>query len=144
MNKKLKMIIGGLIILITIITLFATISSQNITYYYRPGEVIQSPENFNTRKIRVMGLVQSGSVDWKPEKTELNFRISDDGRSYLNIVYVGAKPDMFREKQGIIVEGTMASDTDFVATTLLIKHNEEYKVNNHKKDKEDYYETVIE
>jgi len=144
MNKKLKMIIGALIILITIITLFATISSQNITYYYSPGEVVLSPENFNSRKIRVMGLVQSGSVNWKPETTELTFRISDDGRSYLNIVYIGAKPDMFREKQGIIVEGMMTSDTDFVATTLLIKHNEEYKVNDHKKDKKDYYETVIE
>ena len=144
MNKKLKMIIGGLIILITIIILFTTVSSENITYYYRPGEVIESPESFKIRKIRVMGLVQSGSVEWKPETTELKFKISDDGLNYLNIVYIGARPDMFREKQGIIVEGTMISDVDFVATTLLIKHNEEYKVNNHKQDKKDYYETVVE
>jgi cytochrome c-type biogenesis protein CcmE len=144
MNKKLKMVIGGLIIVITIVTLFATISSQNITYYYRPGEVTQSPENFKTRKIRVMGLVQTGSVVWKPETTELKFKISDDDRSFLNIHYIGARPDMFRENQGIIVEGTMASDTDFIATTLLIKHNEEYKVKDHKKDKNDYYETLVE
>ncbi|MBT4288541.1 MAG: cytochrome c maturation protein CcmE [Deltaproteobacteria bacterium] len=144
MNKKKKMVIGGLIIVLTIITLFATISSENITYYYSPGEVVQSPENFKTRKIRVMGLVQSGSVQWKPEATELSFRISDDDRSFLNISYVGAKPDMFREKQGIIVEGIMVSDTDFVANTLLIKHNEEYKINDHKKDKKDYYYTTVE
>lgn len=143
MNKKLKMVIGGSIIVVTIVTLFATISSQNITYYYRPGEVMQSPDNFKTRKVRVMGLVQTGSVEWKAETTELKFRISDDDRSFLNIRYVGAKPDMFREKQGIIVEGTMASSTDFDASTLLIKHNEEYKVKDHKKDKKDYYETVV-
>ncbi len=144
MNKKLKLIIGGLIIVLTIITLFATISSKNITYYYRPGEVIQSPESFKTRKIRVMGLVQPGTVIWKPKTTELQFSISDDNQSFLNIVYVGAKPDMFKEKQGIIVEGTMTSDNSFKATTLLIKHNEEYKIKDHKKDKKDYYNTVVE
>lgn len=144
MNKKTKMIIGGLIIVVTVVMLFATVSSKNITYYYRPGEILQFPENFKTRKIRVMGLVHPGSVLWKSETTELNFSISDDQLSFLNIKYIGAKPDMFKENQGIIVEGTMVSDNHFEASLLLIKHNEEYKVQDHKKDKKDYYNTIVE
>ncbi len=144
MSKKTKMILGGLLIVMIIIILFATVSSKNITYYYTPSEVIQFPENFKLRKIRVMGLVEPGSVRWNPQGPKLRFRISEDQLVFLSVVYQGAKPDMFRERQGIILEGSMTDASTFKATVLLVKHNEEYKLEDHKKDKDDYYQSVQE
>ena len=144
MSKKAKFIIGGILIVVIVVVLFVTVSSQNITYYYTPAEVLQTPEKFKTRKIRVMGLVEPGSVKWNPQGPELRFRISEDEISYLDIFYQGAKPDMFREKQGIILEGTMDDTSVFTATVLLVKHNEEYKVQKDHDDKSDFYKTVQE
>ena len=142
MNRKVQYIVGGFLILLVIIVLFATVSSKNIAYYYTPAEVLQFPEHFKSRKIRVMGLVEPGSVQWNPQGPELRFRISEDRITHLSIVYTGAKPDMFQENQGIILEGSMADDTTFDASLLLVKHNEQYRVEEHKKDKSEYYRTL--
>ena len=142
MSRKIKYIIGGFLIVVIIMVLFVTVSSKNITYYYTPAEIQQFPENFQDRKIRVMGLVESGSVQWNPQGPELRFRISEDQISYLHIVYQGAKPDMFRENRGVIVEGSMADAATFEASLLLVKHNEQYSVKEHKKDTSDYFKTL--
>lgn len=142
MRNKTKYIVGGLLIALVVFILFATVSSKNITYYYTPAEVLQFPQNFADRKIRVMGLVEPGSVQWIPQGPELRFRISEDRISYLRVVYRGAKPDMFGENQGIIVEGSMDDPSVFEASLLLVKHNEQYTVEEHKKDRSDYYKTL--
>ncbi len=142
MRNKTKYIVGGLLIALVVFILFATVSSKNITYYYTPAEVLQFPQNFADRKIRVMGLVEPGSVQWIPQGPELRFRISEDRISYLRVVYRGAKPDMFGENQGIIVEGSMDDPSVFESSLLLVKHNEQYRVEEHKKDRSDYYKTL--
>ena len=50
---------------------------------------------------------------------------------------------MFREGQGVVVEGRMLNGV-FEAQQLLVKHSEEYKVDhNQVASKEDYYKSVI-
>ena len=59
------------------------------------------------------------------------------------VIYEGVKPDMFREGQGVVVEGRMLNGV-FEAQQLLVKHSEEYKVDhNQVASKEDYYKSVI-
>ena len=42
------------------------------------------------------------------------------------IRFRGLLPDLFREGQGIVAEGSMAPDGTFVATEVLAKHDENY------------------
>lgn len=145
MNKTLlKFLIGGALILAVAIGLFSSISSKNLTYYQTPSEVLNSPEQFQDQKIRVMGLIEKGSVTWEPAQTKLGFRITEDGQHFLSVDYKGSKPDMFKEGQGVVVEGKMGPEGIFVANTLLVKHSEEYKVdpNQHNARKEQYFKSL--
>lgn len=49
---------------------------------------------------------------------------------------------MFREGQGAVVEGKLTAPGKFQAETLLVKHSEEYKVDDHTGKKEDYYKSL--
>jgi len=143
MNRKsIKFIIGGVLILGIVIAVFTSISSENLTYYFTPDEVLKDPSKFSSEKIRIMGLVEEGSVKWEPKETKLDFRITEDSETYLNVTYQGSKPDMFKEGQGVVVEGKMSGDQIFVATTLLVKHTEEYKREEEHTDKSDYYKSI--
>jgi len=145
MNRKSwKFIIGGGIIFGIITTVFASISSDNLTYYYTPSEILAKPEKFQSEKIRIMGLVEKGSLVYKPKQTLSTFRITEDSKTFLNVSYKGALPDMFKEGQGVVVEGMMTSHKVFTAQTLLVKHSEEYKIQQkeHKSAKEKYYQSI--
>ena len=40
--------------------------------------------------------------------------------------YRGILPDLFREGQGVVVEGSLSADGTFVASNVLAKHDENY------------------
>ena len=44
------------------------------------------------------------------------------------MVFSGLKPDMYREGQGVVVEGTLEAGGVFRATQVLVKHSEEYNI----------------
>ncbi|MBU2646804.1 cytochrome c maturation protein CcmE [bacterium] len=143
MNRKsLKFVIGGILIAGVIVGIFISVGSENMTYYYTPTEVLAHPEKYADKKIRVMGLVERGSIQWVPGETKLVFKISDEAEQILKVEYHGAKPDMFREGQGVVVEGSLQGKSHLAATVLLVKHNEEYKVSKHSENKEAYLKTM--
>lgn len=142
-QRKINILIAIFVIIITTIFFFSSLKTENLTYYFRIHEVRAEPTKFMNENIRVMGLVEKGSVTWEPAETKLNFRITENNQEFLTIFYIGAKPDMFREGQGIVVEGTLKDSQNFYAKTLLVKHSEEYQVDEHKKGKKLYYESLI-
>ncbi|MBU3916606.1 cytochrome c maturation protein CcmE [bacterium] len=141
-NRKLKYLIGAVLIVAVVVWIFGSISSENITYYYTPAEAIKGYPTLKTKKIRVMGLIEKGSIEWTPREVKLIFRITENSKDYMTVEYHGAKPDMFREGQGVVVEGMLKSPDYFSASTLLVKHNEEYKTEDHTKQKEDYLNSM--
>ena len=42
------------------------------------------------------------------------------------MVYRGTLPDLFREEQGVVAEGTLSADGTFAADSVLAKHDETY------------------
>ena len=42
------------------------------------------------------------------------------------MTYVGLLPDLFREGQGVVAEGTFGADRVFRADSVLAKHDERY------------------
>jgi cytochrome c-type biogenesis protein CcmE len=40
--------------------------------------------------------------------------------------YSGILPDLFKEGQGVVVEGALTADGSFAATNVLAKHDENY------------------
>ena len=93
---------------------------SNIVYFISPSELVNS-NNIN-QKLRLGGLVEENSIISKGKLVK--FRITDGNKSVL-VQYNGILPDLFKEKQGVIVEGEF--DTlIFNANNLLAKHDENY------------------
>ena len=56
---------------------------------------------------------------------EISFIVTDFKREII-ISYIGILPDLFREGQGVVVEGFIVNEGFFNAKTVLAKHDENY------------------
>lgn len=100
--------------------------SQDLVYYWSPTELLGKGDAAKGATVRIMGLVQPGSVDWKPDEQLLVFRVTD-GAKEVTIQGKGAPPQMFREGIGVVVEGELGPDGIFRSHEVLVKHNNEYQ-----------------
>ena len=122
-QKRLSVIAAGLAFLgaATGLTFYAL--GQKASFFYMPAE-LQAATLQPGQRIRLGGLVEAGTVK-RGEGTQISFAITDSEKS-VPVTYVGILPDLFREGQGVIAEGTMRSDGVFAADTVLAKHDENY------------------
>ena len=97
---------------------------ENLLYFYSPSQVIagEAPEQ---RAFRIGGLVTEGSVVRDPGGLAVNFVLTDTAQE-VTVVYDGILPDLFREGQGVVANGTLRSDGVFEAFEVLAKHDETY------------------
>ena len=93
---------------------------SQITYFYAPSDPLPSGQN-----LRLGGLVKEGSVSHHKEKCLVDFLVTD-GTSELKVHYSGILPDLFREGQGVVVEGFLSKDGTLQARKILAKHDEAY------------------
>jgi cytochrome c-type biogenesis protein CcmE len=96
---------------------------DSIVFFYTPSEVAKMAIGPGQR-FRLGGLVETGSVA-RGEGTAVRFVITDQTKA-LPVTYVGVLPDLFREGQGVVAEGTLAADGTFHADNVLAKHDENY------------------
>jgi cytochrome c-type biogenesis protein CcmE len=126
-QRRVQLIIGGLIVA----GLLAAIAYQGVDQtisFYTPAEVLAKPDAVRSKTIRIMAMVEPKSTQWDPQAIRLSFKITEDSRTFIPVQFRGVKPDMYREGQGVVVEGKLGPDGTFQATNLLVKHSEEYKV----------------
>jgi cytochrome c-type biogenesis protein CcmE len=110
--------IGGAAMLV----LFAL--SSEITYFHSPSDVIEKAVKPGTR-IRLGGLVETGSII-RGQGTQVSFTITDNAET-VTVNFDGILPDLFREGQGVITEGSFNEmGSPFVADSVLAKHDENY------------------
>jgi cytochrome c-type biogenesis protein CcmE len=127
MNPKRKQrlyvifgLVGGLGVAVGLV-MYAL--SQNINLFFTPTQIAggHAPE---AQMIRVGGMVAEGTVYRNPESLEVAFDVTDFDHN-VRVTYAGILPDLFREGQGVVVQGRVNQGT-FQATEVLAKHDENY------------------
>ncbi len=121
-RRRLWLLVGSLATLGAAAALVLTALSDNLVFFYSPSQVAEKgivPD----RRFRLGGLVEAGSVQKNGE--EVRFTVTDTHKT-MPVVYRGLLPDLFREGQGVIAEGTLRADGVFVAREVLAKHDENY------------------
>jgi cytochrome c-type biogenesis protein CcmE len=96
---------------------------EHLVFFHSPSQLQEKPELLTDRRLRIGGLVEDGSIE-KAGDGIVRFRITDLAQS-LPVRYRGILPDLFREGQGVVVEGRM-QEGQFVADQVLAKHDENY------------------
>jgi cytochrome c-type biogenesis protein CcmE len=121
-RKRLWLLVGSLGVLGVAVALVLSALSDNLVFFYSPTQMAEKhpgPE----RRLRIGGLVEQGSV--KKDGQEVRFIVTDLKKT-VPVVYRGLLPDLFREGQGVIAEGTLGADGVFTAREVLAKHDEKY------------------
>jgi cytochrome c-type biogenesis protein CcmE len=97
--------------------------SDRIVFFSSPTDVIAKNLPADSR-IRLGGLVETGSVV-RGTDGHVDFAVTD-GNASIKVSYRGLLPDLFREGQGVVTEGVLASNGTLSADTVLAKHDERY------------------
>ncbi len=96
--------------------------SDSIVFFFTPAEAMARNIAEGTR-FRLGGLVAAGTL--KQQGTRVEFIVTDTEKS-IPVTYAGQLPDLFREGQGVVAEGTLNGEGMFIADTVLAKHDETY------------------
>ena len=113
-----------LVLLSVLLFMFIKTFNDNLLFYRSPSQITNAefPENY---VFRVGGVVLDGSLIKSKNTMNVKFAITDYERN-LDISYTGILPDLFREGQGVVIRGKLASDGVFYAEEVLAKHDETY------------------
>ena len=95
--------------------------NTNLDYFFTPTELknINIPED---KRIKIGGMVLENSV--VSEQSKVIFTVTDY-KNYIEVVYEGIVPDLFKEGSGVVALGFMQNET-FYAQEVLAKHDENY------------------
>ena len=121
-RKRLWLVVASLGVLGVAVALVLTALNDNIVFFYSPTQVADRKPG-PKRHFRLGGLVEEGSL--KKNGMEVRFTVTDLHKT-VAVVYRGLLPDLFREGQGVIAEGTLGPDGLFTARDVLAKHDENY------------------
>lgn len=103
---------------------------KNLVFYWTPGEMLAQGSKAYGPTIRLGGVVQPGSLQWDAAHAHLSFRVADSDKPGAASVLVRASetpPQMFRERIGVVVEGTFDRSQTFTSSRLMVNHSNEYR-----------------
>lgn len=120
-HQRLALLGLGALVLGAAAALVLTAFEDNLVFFHSPSE-LATKQIAPTQRLRIGGLVQDGSV--VKSGSDVRFVVTDGAHS-VAVAYRGILPDLFREGQGVVAEGTFNNGV-FTAREVLAKHDENY------------------
>ena len=129
MKARTKFLIGGALVLGAASYLMASSISETGTYYLTPSELaakVESDPTFFDTGLKLGARVVPGTIEREPGGRLYHFQVTDGSRTY-PVTFRGIAPDTFTDGVDVVVEGRLARDGTFQATTLLAKCASRYE-----------------
>ena len=121
-NQRLMIIgVAGAVLVLAATLTFAGLR-DSVVYFVAPSDLAEKAEPGRT--VRLGGLVVEGTL--RRDDTGANVFSVTDGARQVEVRYTGQLPDLFREGQGVVCEGTWVPGQQFTAERVLAKHDENY------------------
>ena len=99
---------------------------QNLVYYWGPKELRAAGAKATGATVRLGGQVAAGSVKRGDGVSDLEFDVTD-GTATVHVVSRGVPPQLFRDRIGVVVEGTLTADGSFESQRLMVSHDNKYR-----------------
>ena len=114
----------GVAIVVGVIAYLAFSSVGNaLVYYVTPTELLARGDAAIGETVRLGGLVKAGSIEG--EAPDLTFILTDGAHEIT--VHASTTPTRsFREGVGAVVEGELGTSGAFIASQVIVKHDENY------------------
>ncbi|MGH2753881.1 MAG: cytochrome c maturation protein CcmE [Actinomycetota bacterium] len=120
MTKK-RLAIASALVIAALAWVGAQSMADTLVYFKTPAEVLAEPRT--NEAVRVGGFVEKGTIE--RGGSVISFTVSADGVE-LPVEATRGVPSLFKDGQGVVVEGTLGTDGVFRANSVLVKHGSEY------------------
>lgn len=121
-DQRLAIIgIAGAVLVLAATLTFAGLR-DSVVYFVAPSELAEKARPGH--RLRLGGLVVDGTVNHAADGVT-TFAVTD-GNTQVQVRYAGILPDLFREGQGVVAEGSWSPGQPFEAERVLAKHDETY------------------
>lgn len=136
-------VIGGGVVVAAVFSflLFGGLD-KNVVFFLTPGELLAKGTEGVGVPVRLGGQVKPGTVVWDANTLDLRFVVTD-GQREVPVRSTGAPPQMFRDGMGVVVEGSVDNVGLFHASSLMVKHSEEYRAPAPGEEAHEKYKTLI-
>ena len=124
MKRPLYAFLGVVTLLFAGFLVYRALGSS-LVYFITPSEYAADPGEYATRRIRLGGIVEPGTVAFNDKSLQLTFKVTDTIQSY-PVSHRGAPPELFKEGTGVVVEGHFEGEA-FYGDNVLVKHSEVYE-----------------
>jgi cytochrome c-type biogenesis protein CcmE len=124
-NQRLVLALIALVALVGAALLAMSALKDRASYFYSPSDALRDHVELG-QAVRLGGMVEKGSLTREKDGVTIDFRVTD-GIATVAARYTGIVPDLFREGSGVVAEGHFTAPGQFVADTILAKHDENYK-----------------
>jgi len=125
-SRRLALIAAALAVIGCAVGLGLYAMKDSLSLFLTPTEIAEKNVQPGTR-LRIGGLVEAGSVVRSDDR--LKFTVTDGtktvGVDCLKDCFANV-PDLFREGQGVVVEGVLAQHGRLSGDQILAKHDERY------------------
>lgn len=99
----------------------------NATVYFKTvDEAVAQKANLGTRRFRLEGIVEDGSV--KSDKNGVDFVVTENDAE-IHVHHMGDPPELFRANVPVVLEGHFDGST-YESDRILVKHTAEYRKDN--------------
>jgi cytochrome c-type biogenesis protein CcmE len=122
-QKRGALIGGGVATLAVALILVLFALKDSVVFFHTPSDILEKHVQAGER-IRLGGLVEQGSVV-RGQGTTIKFKVTDTLKD-MPVTFNGVLPDLFREGQGVVAEGVLDGNGNFVADSVLAKHDQNY------------------
>ena len=121
------LVLVGVVVLVVGWLAFSSVGNA-LVYYQEPNELLARGEAAIGETVRLGGLVEPGTVEREAPGQDYELRfVLTDGEAAVPVVTTTAPTASFREGSGAVVEGALDADGTFVATQVIVKHDENYE-----------------
>ena len=124
-RRRLMIVLLGGLVLAAAAALVLMAFEDNIVFFHSPTDIVTNKELSGDRRLRIGGLVKPESWQKAPDGLTHRFAVTDLSNE-VRVDFKGIMPDLFREGQGVVVEGLLLPDGSFRAEEVLAKHDENY------------------
>lgn len=122
-QRLVGLLLAGATLGVAAILVFQALD-DTLVFFYSPSQAAER-EFRPGEAIRLGGLVKAESVEHAPDSLDVRFVVTD-GANEIFVTYNGILPDLFRDGQGVVAEGSFLPDGTFAATEVLARHDENY------------------
>lgn len=129
MKPRTTFFIGAGVVLAMAGYLMASSISATGVYYLTPSELatkLAADSSLHGVGLKLGARVVPGSIRREAGGREYAFVVTDGAKTY-PVIYRGIAPDTFTDGVDVVVEGRLAQDGTFHATTLLAKCASRYE-----------------